>query len=561
MPLTGAGVILSADIATDMNFGSGAVYYCSFGGNECIEWLSRHPEAKPIELLLPNGRFSKNAGKYEGQKTLEARKNIIEDLEKSGALVKLEPTKHAVYIHERCKTDVEYIDTKQWFIKILDLKKELKERGNELKWYPAFMKVHLDNWIDGLKWDWCISRDRFFGVPFPVWHCEDCGEIIAPEDEELPVDPREQSPKNKKCSKCQSQKIKGEMQVMDTWMTSSLTPLINARWKEKSNLMDKIYPMTLRVQAFEIIRTWLFYTLVKSHLHTNTLPWKSVMISGWGLAKDGEKMSKSLNNYVTAESMIEKYSADAVRFWSCGATLGMNLRFSEEDIHAGQKLLTKMWNAARFINMNLEGYDRSTKLEKNELEDADRWILAELQNLIREVTEQFENYEFAKAKNALEHFFWIKFTDNYIELVKGRLYGKDAKKKTSAQYTLRTILSGLTKLFAPILPHICEELYQQFIRNENDSISVHTNQWPGLDKKMADEKMLVNGKRLLEIICEMRKIKAEKGIKLYEKIKKLAIKSEEKDSLEGFIEDLKNISGAESIELSEKQKEIAQITK
>ena len=403
------------------------VYYCSFGGNKCVEWLNRHPEAKPIELILPNGKFSDKGGKYEGMKTLEARKKIIEDLKEAGALVKLEPTKHAVFIHERCKTDVEYIKTKQWFIKLLDLREELKNRGKELDWHPEFMKVHLNNWIDGLKWDWCISRDRFYGVPFPLWHCVDCGEIILAQDDELPADPRENLPKNKKCPKCQSENIQGETRVMDTWMTSSVTPLINNRWGEKGE--KNIYPMSVRVQGFEIIRTWLFYTLVKSHLNTDSIPWKDVMISGWGLARNGEKMSKSLNNFVTAESMMEKYSADALRFWSCGATLGMNLRFSEDDMRAGQKLLTKLWNATRFVMMNLKDYDTEIKLKKEDLETADLWILAELQKLIGESTEYFENYEFSKVKNELEHFFWIKFADNYIELAKGRLYGEDEKKK------------------------------------------------------------------------------------------------------------------------------------
>jgi valyl-tRNA synthetase len=474
---------------------------------------------------------------------------------------------HTLNIHERCKHPIDFFVSPQWYIKILDLKDDLKKRGSQLKWYPGFMKVQLDNWIDGLKWDWCISRDRYFGVPFPVWHCVDCGEIILPEDEELPVDPRENQPKNNKCPKCQSRlggtKIRGEMQVMDTWMTSSCTPLINAGWKEKSNLMGKVYPMSLRVQAFEIIRTWLFYTLVKSHLHTKSLPWTNVMISGWGLAKEGEKMSKSLNNFVTAESMIEKYSADAVRFWSCGATLGMNLRFSEEDVRAGQKLLTKIWNAARFINLNLEGYDRGSRLDKKELEIADQWILAELQELIKEVSKQFESYEFAKAKTALEHFFWIKFADNYIELVKGRLYGKEEKKKLSAQFTLCSILSTLIKLFAPILPHIAEELYQQFEKNSNDHRSIHTGNWPEVNKDLSDSRMAESGKILLEIISEMRRQKSEKGIRLYEKIKKMTVNAspENKGFIEGISEDLKKISGAQDLEFSEKQTELVKIIK
>ena len=544
MPVTNAEIILTADEATDIEFGSGVVYYCSFGGNECVEWLERHPEAQPIELVLPNGKFSARGGKYEGKKTLEVRKEIIEDLKEIGALVKTEPLKHAVFVHERCKTDVEYIRTKQWFIKLLDLKEALKKRGEELNWYPKFMKVQLDNWIDGLKWDWCVSRDRFYGVPFPLWHCEDCGEIILAEDDELPADPRENLPKNPTCPKCGSQKIKGEAQVMDTWATSSVTPLINNHWKENDE--KNIYPMSVRIQGFEIIRTWLFYTLVKSHLNTENLPWKNVMISGWGLAKNGEKMSKSLNNFVTAESMIERYSADALRFWSCGATLGMNLRFSEDDMRAGQKLLTKLWNATRFVMMNLEDSDRNTFLERKDLCAADAWILTELDTLIKEVTWQFENYEFAKAKNLLEHFFWIKFTDNYIELIKGRLYGEDSKKKLSAQFALYQAIYTLIKLFAPILPHVTEEIYQEFFKSE--SVSIHLEKWPDIENDSENESSLGLGKEILEIISEIRKQKAEKGIKLGEAFGELSITANN-DFLNKISDDLKNLSHAEKIEL------------
>jgi valyl-tRNA synthetase len=563
MPLTGAAIPLSADEETDMDYGSGVVYYCSFGGNECVEWLSRHPEAKPVNLILPNGKFSDKAGKYENKKTLAVRQEIIEDLKNAGALVKLERTKHAVFVHERCKTDVEYIDTEQWFAKILDLKKELKKRGGELQWHPEFMKVHLDNWIDGLKWDWCISRDRFFGVPFPLWHCQDCGEIILASDDELPIDPRENLPKNKICPKCKGEKIVGEMQVMDTWMTSSVTPLINARWKEKENLMEKIYPMNLRVQGFEIIRTWLFYTLTKSHLHTNTLPWKEVMISGWGLAKDGNKMSKSLNNYVTADSMIEKYSADALRFWSCGATLGMNLRFSEDDIKAGQKILIKFWNVARFVSMNLEGYDKKIILKRKDLHPSDAWILGELQDLIESATAQFENFEFAKAKIALEQFFWIKLADNYIELIKGRLYGTDEKNKLSAQFALNQVLETVVKLFAPILPHIAEELYQQFVKQSESPVSVHICEWPKIDAEFSDKNTEKDGITLIEIISKMRQLKAEEGVKLYEEISELILnpKKEQGEFVESLADDLKNLAHAKEISFSDKIEGAAEIKK
>jgi valyl-tRNA synthetase len=292
---------------------------------------------------------------------------------------------------------------------------------------------------------------------------------------------------------------------------------------------------------------------VKAHLNTDSIPWKDVMISGWGLAKNGEKMSKSLNNFVTAESMLDKYGADALRFWSCGATLGMNLRFSEDDMRAGQKLLTKLWNATRFVMMNLEDYDRNTKLSEKDLAEADRWILAEFQELVREVTEQFEKYEFFKARNLLEHFFWIKFADNYIELIKGRLYGENKEAKLSAQFALYRVISDLIKLFAPILPHISEELYQQFFRTSGSSVSIHIAKWPAIDKTFQNPRLMEDGGVILKVIAEIRRIKAEKGLKLGGSFPELIIGSDS-DFMDKMKGDLQNLSHAEKIKIKKEKK-------
>lgn len=550
-PITGDRISIKASDAVEMEKGTGLMMVCTWGDVEDIsKWKEDKLETKLI--IEKNGRLNEKAGRFAGLTLTKAREEILAELENKKLIADKKETIHTLNVHERCKHPVEFFASPQWFIKVLDIKDDLRKRSGELSWYPEFMKIHLDNWIDGLKWDWCISRERYYGVPFPVWYCQDCGEIILPEDRDLPVDPREGKFKNTICKKCGSQNIIGEMQVMDTWMTSSVTPLINARWQEKNSLISKIYPMNLRVQAFEIIRTWLFYTLVKSHLHTDILPWKSVMISGWGLAKNGEKMSKSLNNFVTAESMIKKYSADALRHWSCGATLGMNLRFSEEDVKAGQKLLTKFWNATRFIIMNLGDYDRKTSLSSGELETADQWMLAELQKLTRDVTAEFEQYEFAKAKTLLEHFFWIKFTDNYIELVKSRLYGENKAEKISAQFSLFTLLSSLIKLFAPILPHITEELYQQFIKTKGLPKSVHIAKWPVIAEEFQKSDLEEKGANLIETISQMRKNKTEKNIKLYESVKKIIVNIpiEHQEFFQKIKEDLKNLTHAKKIDIA-----------
>ncbi len=563
-PITKDRIPVKTSETVEMEKGTGLMMVCTWGDTEDIEkWKADKLDTKLI--IDKNGRVNEKGGKYEGMKIKNMREEILKDLEELKLIKNKTEIEHTLNIHERCKQPVDFFVSPQWFVKILDIKNELRKRGDELNWHPKFMKIHLDNWIDGLKWDWCISRDRFFGIPLPLWYCQDCGEIILPEDDELPVDPRETLPKNPICPKCQSKNIKGELQVMDTWMTSSTTPLINNHWKETDE--KNIYPMSVRVQGFEIIRTWLFYTLVKAHLNTDSIPWKDLMISGWGLAKNGEKMSKSLNNFVTAESMLEKYGADALRFWSCGATLGMNLRFSEDDMRSGQKLLTKLWNATRFVMMNLEDYDRQIFINRNDLCEADVWILSELEQLIWDTTYQLDNYEFARAKILLEHFFWIKFADNYIELVKGRLYGEDKKGKLSAQFTLYSVIATLIKLFAPILPHITEELYQLFIKEPGQPNSIHISSWPkGLDfshptyMKTPEwfknkKEVLKNGEKLLEIIAEIRKQKAEKNIKLGESFKKLTIGSNE-EFIKKIQEDLKNLSHAGELIISEKEKKI-----
>jgi valyl-tRNA synthetase len=569
-PLTGDKIPVKVSPAVEMEKGTGLMMVCTWGDVEDIaKW--REDKLNTKLVMGKNGKLNEKAGEFSGLTLTQAREQILKGLEDKKLLVGKKEISHILNVHERCKNPVEFFISPQWFIKILDIKNDLKERGKELKWHPQFMKVHLDNWIDGLKWDWCISRDRFFGVPFPVWHCEDCGEIILPADGELPVDPRENLPKNKKCPKCKSAgrrtKIRGELQVMDTWMTSSVTPLINTRWKEKESLMKKIYPMSLRVQAFEIIRTWLFYTLAKSHLHTGTLPWENVMISGWGLAKDGEKMSKSLNNFVSAQSVIEKYGADALRYWSCGATLGMNLRWSEEDVKAGKKLLTKIWNVSRFIVMNLEDYDRKTLIARDDLAEADKWILSKLYGLIQDVNDALDKYDFGRAKLYLEHFFWTKLADNYIELVKGRLYGSDNKGKTSAQFTLYSIFMILNKLFAPFFPHIAEELYQSFIKEKNSPVSIHISNWPkdpdfepiynkDTQWKINQAEMNENGRLLIGTIEFMRKEKTEKNIRLYESIGNviITVPGNNSDFFERISDDLKNLAHAKKVKIETSNK-------
>jgi valyl-tRNA synthetase len=296
------------------------------------------------------------------------------------------------------------------------------------------MKVRLDHWIEGLKYDWNISRQRFYGVPFPVWYCESCGEAILADEATLPVDPVEDACPVSACPKCGSADIKGEPDVMDTWMTSSLTPLINANWAGspgRKGAMD-LHPMTVRVQAFEIIRTWLFYTLIKSDAHLDTLPWRDVMISGWGLNENGKKISKSdLEKYTDKDGynryepfgVIRKFGADALRFWAAGSHLGQDMRFNEKDVKDGRKLAVKLWNAARFVLMQIEGFDPDAPRPAfADRQPEDRWLLTELNKILPGVAAGMEGFDYAVAREAIERFFWATFCDDYLEMVKHRFW-------------------------------------------------------------------------------------------------------------------------------------------
>ncbi|NQV12806.1 MAG: valine--tRNA ligase [Parcubacteria group bacterium] len=524
LPLTGQELELTADKeGVDPEFGSGVVYFCSYGGGECIEWMSRHPEAKPTHILDPGGKFNKLAGNYAGLSVGEARKKILADLDKAGALVKIESLKNVTHVHERCGTDVEYIPTEQWFIKLLDDKDKLLEFGAKLNWHPADMAKKYVDWVESLKWDWCISRQRYYGVPFPLWYCKECQEVILPEEDKLPVDPSTDTP-DKPCPKCGSKEFTPELDVMDTWMTSSMTPYIIRDVAQD----DRVFPNTLRPQAFEIIRTWLFYSVAKAYLHDDSIPFKDVMISGHGLDEHGRKISKSLGNYVEPSAILEEYGADAIRYWATGASLGANMRYSEEEIKKGKKTVNKLWNATKFCLSHFEDLDLDKKVE---LEPADQWVLDELYNTIVNATKDFDNYEYSKARNNTDAFFWQTFTDNYLEFIKYRLYNQEEVGEESfvaAQQTLYVCISAILKLYAPIMPFITEELYQAYFKDIDGATSIHVSAWPEAKGEWSmDENKRQEFIDALDVIWKIRKYKSDQQISLGKEIDEFAVKNKD----------------------------------
>ena len=530
------------DATVDVSFGTGVMMVCTWGDKDDIVKWKKHKLATRL-IFKKDGMLNELAGKYKGKNIREVRSEILHDLKEKKLLKKQEQVSHTLNVHERCSTPVEFYQTKQWFIKLLDHKKIWHEQGEKLKWYPASMKSIYDQWIDGLQWDWNISRDRYFGVPFPVWYCKKCSEVILPKDEDLPVDPSQDPAPVKICPKCSSKEIIGERDVMDTWMTSSTTPLINAKWGEKENLMKKVYPLSMRPQAFEIIRTWLFYTVVKSHFHTQSLPWNDVMIAGHGLDAKGEKMSKSKGNVVLPEDMIEKYSADALRFWAASANLGSNLPFQEKDVVTGQKFVTKIWNASKFSLSSMEKFRKSLILC-----GFDKWVLIRLNKLIDTNTSYFESYEYGRAKVDTENFFWHTFCDDYLEIVKDRMYNPDkrGKKETnSAKQTLYFVLLDSLKMIAPVMPYITEEIYQSYFKTKEKKESIHLSSWPA--EREVDASYEKKGDIAISIIHEVRKFKAKQKVSMKAPIVLVLEKKFEKE-LEEFLDDLKAVCSADSVE-------------
>ncbi|MFA5174169.1 MAG: valine--tRNA ligase [Candidatus Pacearchaeota archaeon] len=524
VPLFDFEVPIIADESADMEKGTGVLMICSYGDKFDVEAINRH-KLSPRLVLNEKGEIKE--GHHKGLRVREARKKILEELKNNHLITEQKEISHAVNVHDKCGCGIEFITTEQWFIKILDKKKELINQGKNIKWYPEYMFKRYENWVNGLDWDWSISRDRHFGIPIPVWNCE-CGEIILAKENELPVDPLQIK---KKCPKC-GKEAKGEKMVLDTWATSSLTPKIAS-----SLVNEKIQiPFSLRPQAHDIIRTWAFYTIARALYHENKIPWENIMISGF-VTLNGEKMSKSKGNVIDPREVLEKFGADELRFAAAGSTLGNDSDYQEKDLVTGKKLITKLWNASNFVFMNLKDYQG----EKPKLENIDGLFLYKLNGLIKRTTESFENYEYSKAKQEVESFFWKAFCDNYLEIVKKRIY-QNKKGKTSAQYVLYKSLLTISKLLAPIMPFITEEIYLENFKKTEKIKSIHLSEWPKADKAEKTEEFDL----FVAILDMIRKEKTNNKKSMNSEII-LTLEKGDYNLLKEMIEDLKDVSNAREI--------------
>lgn len=532
VPIFGNKVKVIADRRVDPEFGTGVVMCCTFGDQTDIEWYKAYNLELKI-IIDEKGRM--NHPYYNGLKIKEAREKIIKDLNEKGYLISEEEIEHNVNVHDRCGTEIEFIVKKQWYIKYLDLKEKFLELGSQVNWYPAHMKIRYDNWVNALAWDWSISRQRFFGVFFPIWYCRKCDEPFFADEKDLPINPFVDKP-NGKCSKCGSIEFDPETDIMDTWATSSLTPMINARWGAENNYVKKILPMKLRAQAHDIISFWAFNTIVKSYFHTGTIPWKDIMISGHGLDSKGQPMHKSAGNVVSPEQYLPKYGADPIRYWASSSVLGEDNSFQEKEVITGSRLINKMWNLARFIELKCLDFEEG---ESNH--HLDNWILMRLDETIKKSTDYFDNYNYFNARTNAEQLFW-EFANDYLEFVKDRIYSNDKH----AAHTINLAFLNLLKMLSPFIPFVTEEIYQEiFVKNPkmkeiggHNENSIHKSSWP--EKIKFNETLGKTGAIVAQAIVEIRKKKHEQGIALNEQIKLANIGSAHQKELSKAIDEIKS---------------------
>ncbi|MFC1841676.1 valine--tRNA ligase [Candidatus Dependentiae bacterium] len=532
VPIFEQSVPILEDDLVDIEKGTGLVMVCTFGDTTDTLWFKKFklPYRQSIGF---NGKFLPSAGILDGLKVKEAREKIVEELEKQGLLVSKKPITHQVNVHERCKKEIEIIALPQWFLKILDHKKKFLELADTINWYPAFMKSRYVDWVENIGWDWCISRQRFYGIAFPVWHCKDCGQVLIADIKDLPIDPQETAFPGGKCTKCKSTNIAPDTDVMDTWNTSSITPYILYSYvhKDKSpfetkNVSDFI-PMSMRAQAHDIIRTWAFYTIAKAWMHNKTIPWNDIVISGHVLADTKGKISKSKGGGPLAPlTLLKNYSADPIRYWTASGGLGKDISFSEGQIKIGQKLVTKLWNAFRFIKTHIEDVD-NTK-EQAQLGITNEWILEEISTCFDKYNDYLTAYEFGHALQHLDKFFWSVFCDNYLELVKDQLFNPDkyeAHQVAATKQTLYAVGLRILQMYGPYVPHITESIYQIMYKKNENVASLHQTKFANYQKRYAFAKSTETMNLIIDVMSQIRKLKTEHALSLKTEIDNLEIYS------------------------------------
>ena len=526
VPLSHQKVKIIADEEVDPEFGTGAVMICTFGDKTDVSWVQKY-DLEVIEVMDDDGTLTSAAGRYEGMDLQTCKKQTIEDLDAEGYLLKKEEVDQNVGQCWRCKTPVEILLKEQWFVAVRDLIEKTKVAADEMNWVPEHMKSRMVNWADSMEWDWCISRQRIFATPIPVWYCKDCGKVILPDVEDLPIDPTVDNPKH--ACECGFEEFVPEVDVLDTWMDSSISPLSIAGWPDEDYINH--FPSNIRPQGHDIIRTWAFYTTLRCIALTGQKPFDDIVINGMVFGEDGNKMSKSRPEFVVGpEEVIEQYGADPLRTWAANSVPGSDVIFDWKDIKHGYRFLRKFWNAFRFISMQIFDEEVSYDEVKDYLGPLDLWILSKLNNLNVKVDNAFADYNFADTITSIERFFWHDFCDEYIEAVKYRLYTDVSdESRRAAKYTLRTVVETSLKLLAPIAPFFTEEVYQYF-----SDESIHTTLWPEVYEELISEEMEGKGETTVELIDEVRRFKSASKIPLNAELAEVNVYTSDEDLVDVF---------------------------
>jgi valyl-tRNA synthetase len=513
-PLFGVEVPVLAHPLADPEKGTGIAMICTFGDTTDVTWW-RELNLSNRAVVGRDGRFINDApwitdaqgiALYEqlvGRSSKQAHKQTVEMLRESGELLgEPRPIMHPVKFYERGDRPLEIVSSRQWYIRNggreADLRASLVARGDEITWHPAHMQHRYANWVEGLNGDWLISRQRFFGVPVPVWYSLDADgnpdydSPLVPAESDLPIDPSTDCPAGfTNDQRGAANGFIGDPDVMDTWATSSLTPEIAGRWEDDPDLFSRVYPMDMRPQGHDIIRTWLFATAVRGHWEHNTVPWRNAALSGWILDPDRKKMSKSKGNVVTPMALLDQYSTDAVRYWSASARPGVDTALTEDQMKVGRKLAMKLLNVSKFVLTF--GTPDASAVATNPVDTS---MLARLSALVAECTSAFDGFDYARSLERTEAFFWW-FCDDYVELVKSRAYATHGEAAAaSAQAALREALSTLQRLFAPFIPFTTEEVWSWW-----QTGSIHRSRWPSLDT--THDTNATADPALLDVVCEI----------------------------------------------------------
>lgn len=548
VPLYNFEVPVIADKKVQLDKGTGVVMCATFGDTTDVEWYEEY-KLPYKKVIMPNGKIASDVPFIADMSVIGARKEIVRLLQENNLLLKSEKLEHMVAVHERCGTAVEILPSKQWYVDVLSHKQKLLEMGNQIKWNPASMQNRYNIWVENLKWDWCISRQRFFGVPFPVWYCKQCGQPHFASEDQLPVNPLEVEYKG--TCKCGCTEFVPEKAVLDTWATSSISPLLNLEMaKENGISADEFLPMGVRTQAHEIIRTWAFYTIVRSMYHTGNIPWQDIMLSGIVYAKPGEKISKSKNNAtLSPQELIAKCTADYIRYGTATVKLGTDTYFDEQDVvDVSKRFVNKLWNSCKFVLSHLHDFDVNDNVE---LLPIDQWIVEKTNKTIKEAQSYLDNYEVALARKTIDEFFWGDFCDNYIEIVKDRLYKPEVhgeQNRKSGQKAIFYALYNLLKMYSIYVPHLTEYIYIKGFKDFIGETSIHLTTWPKVET--INQKILDFGKIVVDVVGEARKYKTQNGLSMRTEMEKIEVvgAKEFEDMLKATEKDLIACTAALNVE-------------